>query len=102
MDQTVILQRILQILQQKIMMGAGSGGKRRIKKAGYLDDDEQGGVTAGKRKCKRAKRAGVSAGVSAGKRKKTKAGGKGKKTSKWIEHVKDYKKQHGCTYTEAL
>ena len=102
MDQMVILQRILQILQGKIQMGAGGvcAGRKRVKaKAGYLGDSEQGGVTAGKRR-KRA-------GVSAGKRKVKKAGvsagkSKGKKTSKWIEHVKAYKKKHNCTYTEAL
>ena len=29
-------------------------------------------------------------------------GAKSKKTSPWIERVKEYRKKHGCSYKEAL
>jgi hypothetical protein len=117
MDQSVMLNRILEILRSKIMMGAGEGGRIKRVCAGYLDsssssssDDIMGegklrkrrkaGVMAGKRKCK----AGVMAGVSAGKKRKCKAGvSAGKKTSNpWIEHVKAYAKKHNVPYRVAM
>lgn len=95
MDQNIILRRILEILQQKIAMGAGEGGRmrRRIthKRGGYLDDEDDGGVmagvSAGRRKKRVSKRKG---GVSAGG------------ANRWIQHVKAYQKKHGCSYRVAM
>lgn len=120
MSKLEILNRIMEILTQKIAMGQGEGGRiRRVprKRLGgvmFCDggemmdssessiDEYDGGVFAGKRRRQKKKAGGVMAGkkckasgVMAGKRKK--AGSNG-----WITHVKAYQKKHGCTYPEAL
>jgi len=117
MDQTVILQRILQILQQKIAMGAGEGGRMRRRLTnkrvgGYLDEEDDGGVMAGvsagrrkyrKRKTSRKSSNKKKGGVSAGKRKKGGvSAGKKSGANKWIKHVQDYQKSHNCSYAEAM
>lgn len=113
MSRLVILNRILDILNQKIAMGQGEGGRMiKNRKGGVMFcdggemssseseiDEYDGGVMAGKRK-KRCKK--VKAGVMAGKKCKAgvMAGKRGQ--SSWICHVKAYQKKHGCTYSEAL
>lgn len=103
MSRLVILNRILDILNQKIAMGQGEGGRMiKNRKGGVMFcdggemssseseiDEYDGGVMAGKRK-KRCKK--VKAGVMAGKRGQ----------SPWICHVKAYQKKHGCSYSTAL
>lgn len=106
MDQTAILQRILQILQQKILMGAGEGGRirktyRKRQLGGYLSDEEEGGVMAGVSAGKRHRKKVTKTKVTKTKvTKKTKGGVSA--GNKWIDHVKAYQKKHNCSYTEAL
>lgn len=117
MNQQMMLQRILDILNQKILMGAGNYAGKKKKMIKHKRAGVYAGVYAGedmgcgrKRKAiKHKRRAGVYAGeddesVFAGRKKKAKKMVKKDKkvTSPWIKHVKKYAKEHNITYGEAM
>ena len=110
MNQQAMLHRILEILNQKIEMGAGYGrmrhkrlGRGVMAGEGVHHRRRRAGVMAGEGVKHRRRRAGMMDGEGV-RHKRKKAGvmaGK-KTTSPWIKHVKHYAKTHGITYGEAL
>lgn len=90
-----MLHRILDILNQKIMMGAGMHHRRRLTagEGKVHRKKRRAGVVAGK-KCR--------AGVVAGKKRRAGVTAGRKVSSPWIAHVKKYAKQHNIPYGLAL
>lgn len=112
MNQRVMLQRILDILNQKIMMGAGRMHHRRI--AHHRGGDEGGELIGGRKHRVHHRKAGVSAGRRRVHHRKHAGEGEGRRmhhkkragvragANPWISHVKAYAKKHHISYRDAM
>jgi len=91
--------RVMQVLDGRIRMGAG--GKK--KKPG----PKKAPVRKAAPKKKPSKKGGIHAGIQAGimaggKKKKVAAGRKAAKSSDWVKYVKEWAKLNKVTYGEAM
>ena len=99
--------RVMQVLNGRIKMGAGAGGKKKKpgpKKASTKKAPTRKAAPKKKPSKKGGIHAGIEAGIMAGgkSKKKAAAGRKTAKTSDWVKYVKEWAKLNNVSYGCAM